>query len=57
MQEGFNRQHRKVAKSKAFFLSDDSLLKMLYLTTMDITKMDRSQAGLGTDLFPVGNLF
>ena len=36
--EGFNRQLRKVAKSKTVFPSDDSLLKMLYLSTMDITK-------------------
>lgn len=36
--EGFNRQLRKVAKSKTIFPSDDSLLKMLYLATMDITK-------------------
>lgn len=33
--EGFNRQLRKVAKSKTIFPSDDSLLKMLYLATMD----------------------
>jgi transposase-like protein len=51
--EGFNRQLRKVTKSKTVFPSDDSLLKMLYLATMDITKkMDRSQAGLGTNPFP-----
>ena len=36
--EGFNRQLRKVTKSKTLFPSDDSLLKMLYLATMDITK-------------------
>ena len=36
--EGFNRQLRKVTKSKTVFPSDDSLLKMLYLVTMDITK-------------------
>ena len=29
--EGFNRQLRKVTKSKTVFPSDDSLLKMLYL--------------------------
>ena len=33
-----NRQLRKVTKSKTVFPSDDSLLKMLYLATMDITK-------------------
>ena len=36
--EGFNRQLRKVTKSKTVFPSDDSLLKMLYLEMMDITK-------------------
>ncbi len=35
---GFNRQLRKVTKSKTVFPTDDSLLKMLYLATMDITK-------------------
>lgn len=36
--ERFNRQLRKVTKSKTVFLSDGSLLKMLYLIMMDITK-------------------
>lgn len=36
--EGFNRQLRKVTKSKSVFPTDDSLLKMLYLAMMDITK-------------------
>ena len=36
--EGFNRQLRKVTKNKTIFPSDDRLLKMLYLATMDITK-------------------
>ena len=36
--EGFNRQLRKVTKSKSVFPSDDALLKMLYLAMMDITK-------------------
>lgn len=36
--EGFNRQLRKVTKSKSVFPTDNSLLKMLYLATMDITK-------------------
>lgn len=36
--EGFNRQLRKVTKSKAVFPTDDSLFKMLYLTMLDITK-------------------
>ena len=36
--EGFNRQLRKVTKNKSVFLTDDSLLKMLYLAMIDITK-------------------
>lgn len=36
--EGFNRQLRKVTKSKSVFQTDDSLLKMLYLAMADITK-------------------
>ena len=36
--EGFNRQLRKVTKSKAVFPTDDSLFKILYLAMLDITK-------------------
>lgn len=36
--EGFNRQLRKVTKAKSIFPTDDSLLKMLYLAMVDITK-------------------
>ena len=36
--EGFNRQLRKVTKSKSVFSTDDSLFKMLYLAMIDITK-------------------
>ena len=36
--EGFNRQLRKVTKSKPVFPTDDSLFKMLYLAMLDITK-------------------
>ncbi len=36
--EGFNRQLRKVTKSRSVFPSDDSLFKMLYLAMIDITK-------------------
>lgn len=32
------RRLRKVTKSRSIFLSDESLLKMLYLETQDITK-------------------
>ena len=33
-----NRQPRKVTKAKSVFPTDDSLLKMLYLAMIDITK-------------------
>ena len=36
--EGFNRQLRKVTKAKSVFPTDDSLLKMLVLAMMGITK-------------------
>ncbi len=36
--EGYNRQLRKVTKNKGVFPTDDSLFKMLYLATADITK-------------------
>ena len=36
--ENFNRQMRKVTKNKSVFPTDDSLFKMLYLATRDITK-------------------
>jgi putative transposase len=36
--EGFNRQLRKVTKSKSVFPTDESLRKSLYLATMDIIK-------------------
>ena len=36
--EGFNRQLRKVTKSKSVFPTDDSLFKMLYLAMIDFTK-------------------
>jgi transposase-like protein len=36
--ENFNRGLRKVTKAKSVFPSDDSLLKMLYLAMIDITK-------------------
>ena len=36
--ENFNRQLRKVTKSKTIFPTDDSLFKSLYLAMMDITK-------------------
>lgn len=36
--ENFNRQLRKVTKSKSIFPTDDSLFKSLYLAMMDITQ-------------------
>ena len=34
--ENFNRQLRKVTKTKSAFVSDDALMKLLYLITMSI---------------------
>ena len=45
--EEFNRQLRKVTKSKSVFPTDDSLLKMLYLAMIDITKNGRESARTG----------
>lgn len=36
--ESYNRQLRKVAKSKSIFPNDESLIKISYLATIDITK-------------------
>jgi len=36
--ESYHRQLRKVTKSKSVFPTDDALLKMLYLATMDVTR-------------------
>lgn len=36
--ESYNRQLRKVTKSKSIFPNDEALLKILYLATVDITK-------------------
>ena len=36
--EDFNRQLRKVTKAKFVFPTDDSLLKILHLAMMDITR-------------------
>jgi len=36
--ENFNRQLRKVTKTKSAFVSDDALLKQLYLVTMQVEK-------------------
>lgn len=36
--ESYHRQLRKVTKGKSIFPSDEALLKMLYLSTMDVTR-------------------
>lgn len=36
--ESFHRQLRKVTKGKGLFPTDESLLKMLYLVTVDVTR-------------------
>lgn len=38
MIESYHRQLRKVTKGKSIFPTDESLLKMLYLSTMDVLK-------------------
>ena len=38
MVEDTNRQFRKVTKTKSIFPNDDSLKKMLYLASQNITK-------------------
>lgn len=44
--ENYNRQLRKVTKSKTIFPTDDSLFKILYLATMDISKKWRKSRHL-----------
>ena len=44
--ENFNRQLRKVTKSKTIFPTDDALFKMLYLAMMDATKKWTGKAWL-----------
>ncbi len=36
--EGYHRQLRKVTQGKSIFPSDEALLKMLYLSTMDVVR-------------------
>ncbi|MFW0884366.1 transposase [Candidatus Acidulodesulfobacterium sp. H_13] len=36
--EGFNRQIRKITKTKGGFLNDESLFKLVFLTYRDIAK-------------------
>jgi len=38
MIESYHRQLRKVTKGKSIFPTDEALLKMLYLATMDVTR-------------------
>ena len=56
--EGFNRQLRKVPKAKSVFPTDKSLLKLLYLAVMDITKkIDRTATGPEPNPRPTDYLF
>ena len=41
--EGYNRQLRKVTKTTSVFPTEDSLLKLLYLATKNITKKRTTQ--------------
>lgn len=38
MIDSYHRQLRKVTKGKSIFPTDEALLKMLYLVTMDVTR-------------------
>ena len=52
--EAFNRQLRKVTKNKGVFPSDESLLKMLYLATMDIMCLaSRNPTSAATKIQPL----
>lgn len=56
--EGFHRQLRNPTKSKSVFPSDESLLKMLYLVTMDVTKkMDHEGPKLGSNSVAIRHIF
>ena len=50
--EGFNRQLRKVTKSKFVFPTDDSLLKMLYLAIWTSRNNGQASAGIGALSIP-----
>lgn len=52
MIEIYHRQLRKVTKEKSIFQAMEGLLKMLYLVTMDVTRMDRPHPELGTNASP-----
>ena len=45
--ENFNRQLRKVTKSKTIFPTDDALFKMLYLAMMDAARSEEESPGTG----------
>lgn len=48
--EGFNRQLRKITKTKTVFPNDEALLKSIYLAITDISKkMDNTVSQLGTN--------
>ena len=50
--EGYNRQLRKVTKNRGVFPTDESLLKMLYLATMDITGNGPGDVRIGPRSMP-----
>ena len=45
--ENFNRQLRKMTKSKTIFPTDDALFKMLYLAMMDAARSEEESPGTG----------
>jgi len=46
--ENFNRQLRKVTKSKSIFPTDAALMKSLYLAMLDATSKWTSRVKIGT---------
>lgn len=55
--ENFNRRLRKATKSKFVIPTDDVLLKMLYLSMMDITKSRPAGGTAGVKLTPKSRFF
>lgn len=55
--EALHRQFRKVTKTKSSFPTDESLIKMLYLATLDLKGSFRSKQGWSIMLGQLKNVF
>lgn len=56
--EGFNNGIKRITKTKNSFMSDESLFKLLYLVSQDITKkMDNAYSKLELDIQPNSDIF